>query len=111
MILTVTLNAALDVTYRVPRLIPRGTHRVGEVVERPGGKGINVARVLAALGHPVTITGLAGGRTGETLRTRLAETAPAVTDALVRVAGETRRTVAWWTARPVTPRCSTSPGR
>ncbi len=94
MILTVTLNAALDVTYRVPRLIPHTTHRVGEVVERPGGKGLNVARVLAALGHEAVVTGLAGGRTGEALRARLRESAPGVTDELVPVAGETRRTVA-----------------
>lgn len=92
MILTVTLNAALDVTCRVPRLVPHTTHRVTEVVERPGGKGVNVARVLAALGQPVTVTGLAGGHTGETLRTGLARVAPGVRDALVPVAGETRRT-------------------
>ncbi len=50
-ILTVTLNTALDITYRVRSLRPHASHRVSEVVERPGGKGVNVARVLAALGH------------------------------------------------------------
>lgn len=50
MILTVTLNAALDLTYHVPALRPHATHRVTDVAERPGGKGLNVARVLAALG-------------------------------------------------------------
>lgn len=94
MILTVTLNAALDVTYHVPRLIPHATHRVTEVIERPGGKGVNVARVLAALGHRATVTGLAGGRNGDTLRARLAESSPDVVDALVPVRGETRRTTA-----------------
>ncbi|MGW7005009.1 1-phosphofructokinase family hexose kinase, partial [Streptomyces sp. NPDC054933] len=94
MILTVTLNAALDVTYRVPRLEPHTTHRVREVVERPGGKGLNVARVLAALGHDTTVTGLVGGRTGDALRALLRAAAPGVADALVTVAGETRRTVA-----------------
>lgn len=94
MILTVTLNAALDVTYQVPRLVPHTTHRVGEVVERPGGKGLNVARVLAALGHDAVVTGLVGGRTGEALRAALATAAPSVTDALVPIARETRRTVA-----------------
>ncbi|MCQ4046389.1 1-phosphofructokinase family hexose kinase [Streptantibioticus rubrisoli] len=94
MILTVTLNAALDVTYRVPRLEPHTTHRVREVVERPGGKGLNVARVLAALGHDTTVTGLVGGRTGEALRALLRQAAPGVADALVTVAGDTRRTVA-----------------
>lgn len=92
MILTVTLNAALDITYRVPRLQPHTTNRITEVSERPGGKGLNVARVLAALGHRTVATGFAGGGTGEALRALLAETE--VTDALVPVGGATRRTVA-----------------
>lgn len=92
MILTVTLNAALDLTYRVPRLTPHSTHRVREVTERPGGKGLNVSRVLATLGHTTTATGFAGGDTGRELRGLLART-PGVTDALVPVAGRTRRTV------------------
>lgn len=62
MILTVTLNTALDITYRVRSLRPHASHRVSEVTERPGGKGLNVARVLAALGHEVTVTGFAGAR-------------------------------------------------
>ncbi|MFH8800365.1 1-phosphofructokinase family hexose kinase [Streptomyces sp. NPDC017936] len=90
MILTVTLNSALDVTYRVPALRPHATHRVTAVTERPGGKGLNVARVLAALGHEVTVTGFAGGATGRVVRDRL----PDVTDALVQVSGTTRRTIA-----------------
>ncbi|MEU1511873.1 1-phosphofructokinase family hexose kinase [Streptomyces sp. NPDC005811] len=91
MILTVTLNTALDLTYRVPALRPHATHRVTEVTERPGGKGLNVARVLAALGHEVTVTGFAGGATGRVVRERLP---PAIGDALLPVSGATRRTVA-----------------
>ncbi len=94
MILTVTLNAALDVTYHVPRLVPQTTHRVAEVLERPGGKGVNVARVLTALGQRATVTGLVGGRTGEALRARLTDASPGVVDALVPVSGESRRTMA-----------------
>lgn len=93
MILTVTLNSALDVTYRVPRLRPHASHRVTAVGERPGGKGINVARVLAALGHPVSATGFAGGPAGSLVRELLAAS-PGVVDALVPCAGTTRRTVA-----------------
>ncbi|MGW3263669.1 1-phosphofructokinase family hexose kinase [Streptomyces sp. NPDC001056] len=93
MILTVTLNTALDITYAVRSLRPHASHRVSEVIERPGGKGVNVARVLAALGHEVTVTGFAGGGTGRAVRERLAGTA-GLTDALVPVAGATRRTVA-----------------
>ncbi|MEU9405346.1 1-phosphofructokinase family hexose kinase [Streptomyces sp. NPDC048281] len=93
MILTVTLNAALDITYRVGTLRPHTTHRVSDVTERPGGKGINVARVLAALGHETTVTGFAGGATGRAVRQLLADT-PGVRDALLPVAGPTRRTIA-----------------
>lgn len=92
MILTVTLNTALDITYRVPELVPHAGHRVDEVTERPGGKGLNVARVLAALGHESVVTGFVGGRTGAVLRELLAPLAPV--DALVPVAGTTRRTIA-----------------
>ncbi|WP_225833994.1 1-phosphofructokinase family hexose kinase [Streptomyces sp. NK08204] len=93
MILTVTLNTAVDLTYRVRSLRPHASHRVQEVIERPGGKGVNVARVLAALGHESTVTGFAGGATGQVLRERLADV-PGLTDALVPIAGATRRTLA-----------------
>ncbi|WP_405979476.1 1-phosphofructokinase family hexose kinase [Streptomyces sp. NBC_00158] len=93
MILTVTLNTALDVTHRVPRMLPHTSHRVTAVTERAGGKGLNVARVLGALGEEVTATGFAGGPAGRTVRELLAG-APGVTDALVPCAGTTRRTLA-----------------
>jgi tagatose 6-phosphate kinase len=103
-ILTVTLNTALDLTYGVPELVPHASHRVSDMSERPGGKGLNVARVLSALGHETVVTGFAGGSTGAVLRELLAArpadaptpgTAPApLTDALVTVAGNTRRTIA-----------------
>jgi tagatose 6-phosphate kinase len=92
-ILTVTLNTALDITYRVPGLRPHASHRVTEVTERPGGKGLNVARVLAALGHEVTVTGFTGGATGRVVQEQLTATA-GVVDALVPVTGATRRTIA-----------------
>lgn len=97
MILTVTLNTALDLTYGVPALVPHSSHRVTELSERPGGKGINVARVLTALGHDSVVTGFAGGATGSVLRELLAALPPgtaSLTDALVPVAGDTRRTLA-----------------
>ncbi|MFF8959413.1 1-phosphofructokinase family hexose kinase [Streptomyces sp. NPDC014894] len=92
MILTVTLNTALDITYTVGALTPHTSHRVGEVTERPGGKGLNVARVLSALGHESVVTGFAGGPVGEVLRGLLAPLPPR--DALVPTAGGTRRTIA-----------------
>ncbi|GLZ77080.1 sugar kinase [Actinorhabdospora filicis] len=88
MILTVTLNTALDLTYTVDALVRHESHRVSTVTERAGGKGLNVARVLAAVGAPVLATGLLGGRTGE----RVAELLDVPHD-FAPIAGETRRTV------------------
>ncbi|MGW1007376.1 1-phosphofructokinase family hexose kinase [Streptomyces sp. NPDC002520] len=92
MILTVTLNAALDLTYRVDRLRPLGSNRVRTVVERAGGKGVNVSRVLHALGHQTVVTGLAGGAAGIALRRELS--AARLPEHLLAIIGETRRTVA-----------------
>lgn len=64
MILTVTLNTALDVTYVVSALEPHTSHRVTEVSRRAGGKGLNVARVLRQLGRPALATGFVGGPLG-----------------------------------------------
>jgi 1-phosphofructokinase family hexose kinase len=67
MIVTVTLNPALDLTYTVDALTPHATHRVDAVAARPGGKGLNVATVLHALGEPVLATGILGGAVGAEL--------------------------------------------
>lgn len=92
MILTVTLNAALDVTYRLDRLDPHASNRVRATTARAGGKGINVSRVLNTLGHRTVVTGFVGGPTGEAVRRDLA--AAGLTDQLVPIADDTRRTVA-----------------
>jgi len=91
MILTVTLNLALDVTYEVPELIPYGSHRVASVHSRGGGKGVNVARVLAALGDEVIATGLAGGPTGAAIEAEL--TASGVPHGFAPIAADSRRAV------------------
>lgn len=91
MILTVTLNAALDVTYRVDQLRPHETHRVRAVGSRPGGKGVNVAAVLRALNESAIATGLVGGPTGRQIRIGLA--AAGIPDAFVRIGAESRRTL------------------
>src|SRR5689334_18163424 len=91
MFLAVSLNPALDVTYEVTRLGPGETHRVGRPRVRAGGKGVNVARVLHAVGEPVHVIGFAGGQTGQAVEDEL--TAAGVAATLVPVAGETRRTV------------------
>lgn len=91
MIVTVTPNLALDVTYEMPELRPGKVHRVRAVHSRAGGKGVNVARVLRSLGHEVLVIGLAGGPTGAAVREDL--DAAGLPHDLVPCAGETRRTV------------------
>ncbi|MFB7380852.1 1-phosphofructokinase family hexose kinase [Kitasatospora purpeofusca] len=92
MILTVTLNAALDATWSVDSLRPRTSHRVDDAQERAGGKGINVARVLGVLGHDPVATGLVGGSTGRRILDELH--GARIRSEFVEVAGESRRTLA-----------------
>ena len=73
MILTVTLNAAIDRTVGVPNFRLGQRHRAVESRMVAGGKGVNVARALKLLGRPVIATGLAGGGTGSRILERLAE--------------------------------------
>ncbi|MFF3501816.1 1-phosphofructokinase family hexose kinase [Streptomyces sp. NPDC003247] len=91
MITTVTLNAAVDVTYTVDRIRTGGSHRLAAARHRAGGKGVNVARVLTALGHTTLVTGLVGGPPGESVRRDVA--ASGMRDALLTIAGTTRQTV------------------
>ena len=89
MIITVTLNTAVDKTLAVPNFRLGRRHRTVEQTTMPGGKGVNVARVLKALGQPVIATGMAGGPTG----TRIVEqlTQMSVLSDFVRI-GEDSRT-------------------
>jgi 1-phosphofructokinase family hexose kinase len=91
-IVTVTLNAALDRTVTVPNFQRGHRHRASQGLTLAGGKGINIARALKQLGAPVVATGLAGGRTG----TRIVEelTAEAILNDFVRIADESRTTTA-----------------
>lgn len=91
MILTVTPNPALDVTYDVERLLPHTSHRVLAVREVAGGKGINVASVAASRGQAVLATGMLGGATGARLREDL--DARGIPHDFAACPHETRRTV------------------
>ena len=92
MIVTVTLNAALDRTLTVPNFQRGQRHRASGGLTLAGGKGINVARALKRLEVPVVATGLAGGLTG----TRLVEqlTSEAILNDFVRIADESRTSTA-----------------
>jgi 1-phosphofructokinase family hexose kinase len=91
-IVTVTLNAALDRTLTVPNFQRGQRHRASDVLTLAGGKGINIARALKRLDVPVVATGLAGGRTG----TRIVEelTAEAILNDFVRIGEESRTSTA-----------------
>jgi len=88
MILTVTLNAAIDRTVAVPNFRLGHRHRAVESRTVAGGKGINVARALKLLGRPVIATGFAGGPTGSRLLEQLR--GEAVLTDFTRIAAETR---------------------
>ncbi|WP_091228724.1 1-phosphofructokinase family hexose kinase [Microbacterium sp. 3J1] len=92
MIITVTPNPALDLTWHVDRLTPGGTHRADAGAVRAGGKGLNVARVLHAHGVSVLAVSTAGGRSGVELAAELG--ASGVPHRLVPVVGTTRQSVA-----------------
>lgn len=92
MILTLTPNPALDLTYLVDAVRPHGEHRVREVRAAAGGKGVNVARVLAQLGTPATCAGPLGGAAGGELRDLLGADS-GISQSWTPIAGLTRRTV------------------
>lgn len=71
MIYTVTLNPALDKTVTVPGLTVDAVNRVSALREDPGGKGVNVSKVIARLGGASRAVALLGGSTGEKVRAML----------------------------------------
>jgi tagatose 6-phosphate kinase len=71
-IVTVTLNAALEVAYEAGQVSWESANEVSRARYRAGGRGIAVARVLHIFGHEVLAAGLAGGGTGELIREDLA---------------------------------------
>ncbi len=88
MILTVTLNPAIDKTCKVSSLIPGQVNRTGNVVEYPGGKGINVARFVRLYNKAVTAVGFLGGYNGEFVRKAIADCG--ATDVFTFIDGNTR---------------------
>jgi 1-phosphofructokinase family hexose kinase len=92
MIVTVTLNAAIDRTLTVPNFQRGQRHRASSGLALAGGKGINVARALKALGVPVVATGLAGGQTGQRILQEL--TAESILNDFVPIEGESRTSTA-----------------
>lgn len=88
MILTVTLNSAVDKTYTVPNFALDKVHRPCEWRIVPGGKGINVSRVLRVLGMESVALGFAGGYNGGFIRSGLEQ--EGIAHDLVQTEGESR---------------------
>jgi 1-phosphofructokinase family hexose kinase len=91
-IVTVTLNAAVDRTLTVPNFQLGHRHRASASLTSAGGKGINVARALKRLDSPVIATGLAGGTTGDRIIDELA--GEAILNDFVRIGDESRTSMA-----------------
>jgi 1-phosphofructokinase/tagatose 6-phosphate kinase len=91
-IVTVTLNAALDRTVTVPNFQVGNRSRAMQSLRQPGGKGVNVARALKRLNQPVIATGLAGGRVGTYIIEEL--TAEGILNDFVRIQDESRTSTA-----------------
>ncbi|NWA82749.1 1-phosphofructokinase [Pseudomonas sp. D2002] len=90
-ILTLTLNPALDLTVRLAHLEPGAVNRSETLLTHAAGKGVNVAQVLADLGHYVSVGGFLGGANPEAFEALIASRG--FGDAFVRVPGETRSNI------------------
>lgn len=88
MILTVTLNPAVDKTYTTGALIMGNVNRMRTAMSIAGGKGINVTKVLRQYGYPVCATGFLGGYAGAFIEDYLKS--EEVDCRFVKVEGETR---------------------
>ncbi len=88
MIITVTLNAAIDKSLSVPNFRIGRRHRTVEQRTMAGGKGVNIARALKTLGQPVIATGFAGGATGTHIVEQLTD--ESILNDFVRIRDESR---------------------
>ncbi|MBD8194113.1 1-phosphofructokinase [Pseudomonas fluorescens] len=90
-ILSLTLNPALDLTVRLARLEPGEVNRSDAMLTHAAGKGVNVAQVLADLGHQVTVGGFLGEGNPQAFEALIVRRGFA--DAFIRVPGETRSNI------------------
>ncbi|PKH27401.1 1-phosphofructokinase [Pseudomonas fluorescens] len=90
-ILTLTLNPALDLTVRLARLEPGAVNRSETLITHAAGKGVNVAQVLADLGHEVSVGGFLGADNPQAFEALIASRG--FGDSFIRVPGETRSNI------------------
>ena len=90
-VLTVTLNPALDLTVQLPSLRLGEVNRSDSLQVHAAGKGLNVAQVLADLGHQLTVTGFLGEGNPQAFEQLFA--ARGFADEFVCVPGDTRSNI------------------
>ena len=91
MILTVTMNPSIDISYPLDELKIDTVNRVVDVTKTAGGKGLNVTRVLSEFGDFVVATGLVGGKLGDFLVENIDDK---VSKRFFSIQGETRNCIA-----------------
>lgn len=92
MILTITMNPSVDISYSFESFSEDTVNRVDKVRKTAGGKGLNVTRVLNQLGAEVSASGLLGGFLGEQIRSELDESG--INQSFTQISGETRNCIA-----------------
>lgn len=88
MIVTVTMNPAIDKTIDIEKMEQGGLNRIQHVEYDAGGKGINVSKTIRQLGGKSIATGFLGGNAGKTIENVLKE--QGIASDFVWVDGETR---------------------
>ncbi|WP_027108985.1 hexose kinase [Lacticigenium naphthae] len=92
MIVTITMNPSVDISYKLDQLTIDGVNRVTNYSKTAGGKGLNVARVLAQLEQPVTATGVLGGTIGDFIKQNIVK--DNVEDGFLTIEKESRNCIA-----------------
>lgn len=92
MILSITANPSVDISYNIENLKIDGVNRVELVNKDAGGKGIHVSYVLNELGEKVINSGFVGGKLGEFIEKRLDERK--ISHDFIKLEDETRNCIA-----------------
>lgn len=92
MILTVTMNPSVDLSYKLDDFILDRVNRISNVNKTPGGKGLNVTRVVSLTGNEVLATGVIGGKLGEYVIEKMED--KNIESDFYRINGETRNCIA-----------------
>ncbi|WP_297431326.1 1-phosphofructokinase family hexose kinase [uncultured Cetobacterium sp.] len=91
MILTITLNPAIDIRYEIDNFEINSIFR-GKGSKTAGGKGLNVSRVLRLLGENVEASGFLGGSSGDWISSKIESIG--IKDNFIKTDTETRSCIA-----------------